>query len=84
MQIKKEELIDQLKCVGYNGNVIYGKTINGGDKDKFLEITISKKGNKSIIEQLYAIGWSKIWEGKIADSFKYAGYGMYMNLRKYY
>lgn len=84
MKIKKDELIKQLRDIGYEGNVLCGEMTIGEHKKDFLEITIPKKGNTNVINKLYSIGWSKIWEGKLSDSMKYVGYSMCINLRRYY
>ena len=87
--MNKEDTIKQLRNSGYLGKFDMGEiTIgrNTQNTQKYILVTIIKKGNKNIIQYLLNNRWEKISERKKRsfDCIEYSGYSMSIEMKKYY
>jgi len=80
----KEEVINQLRAFGYDGNIQYGTETTKNIIKNYLQVTIIKKGNKKLINHLLNNDWQKVSERKISDSGDYIGYSMCIDIKRYY
>lgn len=81
-----EELIKELKELGYNGKVSSGSVGYEENMKEYAFIQFPKKGNSKLIEKLIEFGWKKEREFKLSSPFEtvYSRYSIYISFKKFY
>ncbi|KOM97247.1 hypothetical protein ACP49_09250 [Clostridium botulinum] len=81
-----EEIIKELKDLGYDGKVSKGSKGYSGNMKDYAFIQFPKKGNSSLIKKLIECGWKKEREFKFCSPFEtvYSGYSVYISFEKFY